>query len=136
MMSNAAEWCTAFGTILLSFVTVWITYCGDSATRLLKNKMNYDFEKIALKFLNDIIQHPERAKKISKEFYYNPHLQEMIIYLSRKNTKRLKKYVEISRQLEKEWVSGNDNTQCPIFESITSEIKELSESINDPCQTL
>jgi hypothetical protein len=114
---------TAIGTILLALVTVWITYFGDSATRLMKRKINFDFQIKCLNFLNEVFKAPEKSDGTSKDFY-----KEIIndkIYLSWLNKRKLAKYLLLSTQLGREWQHGKDATQGPLLSSILREIEKL-----------
>jgi hypothetical protein len=130
LLSNlCAEWFTAFGTILLSIVTVWITYSGDSATRLFRKKMNYDFQRKAFIFLKKIVTKPDQTSDISKYFYNE--IVENKIYLSKIAVKKLDEYIQLSEKLGKEWSHGNDTTQMPAFRSVVTEATELVKEVGD-----
>jgi hypothetical protein len=122
-----AQWFTAFGTILLAIVTVWITYFGDSATRLMKKKIIFDFQKKCFYFLSSVFNTPEKAGVTSENFY--KEIIDNRIYLNWFNRRKLVKYLRLSNQLGKEWQHGNDVTQGPLLSNILREIEKLKKII-------
>lgn len=130
LLSNlCAEWATALGTIFLASVTVIITFVGDSATRLIKRKMNYNFQRKAFEFLGNVLDNPGNVNNALSSFYND--IADNKIYLSWCNNKKLDKYIRLASELEKEWVSGNDNTQIPVFKLLISETVKLVRSVGD-----
>jgi hypothetical protein len=60
------DWFVAAGTIFLAITTMVLHFVGDSSTRLMKEKINYDFQKRAYSFLNKILVSSGMKSKISE----------------------------------------------------------------------
>jgi hypothetical protein len=136
---ECAEWMVAFGTILLAIVTFIIHMIGDSSTRLMKEKINYDFQKRAYAFLFQTFSSGRSKDKIIssnpkitteeniEEFYKD--IIDSKIYLTWCNERKLKQYVSIARKLAEAWDSYPNNAVEKYQRLTLTKMEKLSTSI-------
>lgn len=139
--SLSADWFVAAGTILLAIVTVVLHFVGDSSTRLMKKKINYDFQKRAYSFLNKILVSNGTKSKVSElsssifidefiEKFYCDILDNRV-FLSKSNDRKLRRYIVLSTEYAKAWDTGRDQEINKYVKPIVCEMMVLAKAIGD-----
>jgi hypothetical protein len=138
---SSPDWFVAAGTFFLAIATVVLHFVGDSSTRLMKKKINYDFQKRAYYFLNKVLVSSGMKSNIS-ESNSNIFMDEFIekfyadildnrIFLNRSNDRRLKQYIVLSTEFAKAWDTGRDEEISKHIKPIVCEMMSLATAIGD-----
>lgn len=135
-----AEWMVALGTILLAIVTFVIHLMGDSYTRLIKHKYDYDFRKKAYDFLSvslaswgnqaEVPTSPGITVEENIDKFYVSILDNQI-FLSHSNLKQLNKYIHLAEEAAKAWDAfpkkHDERLKC--MRKIANAMKHLSKFV-------
>jgi len=138
--SLCAEWMVAFGTLLLAIITFVIHLVGDSYTRLIKDKYNYEFKKKAFDFLSVSLASWSNKSPVpgTPEINVEEHIDKFYgdildheIYLSYCNRRRLNAYVSLAKKAALAWDNYPSKSQQTekCMRNIAKEMKKMSKSI-------
>lgn len=132
--SAYAGWAAAIGTLVLALVTILVIFIGDSYTRLIRQKYDYEFKNAAYAFLDTSLasfglKSISPGSNISVEDQiskFNREILETKMYLSICNRKKFAKYIFLAK---KHALSRIDKDKEIWMRKIAKEMQKLSINI-------